>query len=322
LLNGPTARFLRGINNIMKKLVITGEHVIYNIKEDVPTPDACTFVICDIEEKKLLFKKEPRIELKSDLIDQGRPTFHPFGIASDSESIYIASNDRIGKFDRSTYEYLGNLNVPAFINTHQIIKHNDYLFICHTAVDAIGLHNLKTNTCRYLKFPEWELVDSVETPINAYDKDTVHVNSFCVHDDKLYFCLHNNIKKNSAFGYIDLKTFDIIRLFEAGFGAHNVGILNGKLYSLSTKTGSLIEHNFEKDRQTYYSLVPHNKVFLRGMRVDDNRLLIACSNHYGDHYTQIKKISSCIAEFDPQTEKFSPIMFIPQIPFIMDIHLI
>lgn len=315
-------RCLRGINNVMKKLLVTGERIKYDFEEKTPTADLCSFIVCDIDEQKIIVRKSPQKELKSDLIDQGRPTFHPFGIATDDELIYIASNDRIGTFDRFTYEFLGNLNVPAFINTHQIVRYKDYIFICHTAVDAIGLHNLKTNTCSYLKFPQWEFVDSVKTPIHAYDMDTVHVNSFCIYDDKLYFCLHNNIKKNSQFGYIDLITFKIVKLFEAGFGAHNVGIMNGKLYSLSTKTGSLIEHDFDKNRQTHYSLVPPNRIFLRGMRVDGDRLLIACSNHYGDHYNQIKKISSCIAEFNPKTEKLSPLIFLPEMPFIMDIHLI
>ena len=65
------------------------------------TTDECDFIIFDLDKSEIVHRQDKTKELDAThLKGQGRPTFRPFGIADDEEHIYIASNDRLGVFNK------------------------------------------------------------------------------------------------------------------------------------------------------------------------------------------------------------------------------
>lgn len=316
----------------MSRLIITGTN--YETKNRNSMSDY-SFIVYNLEKKQLEFEKPKIAELESDISAiQGRPQFRPFGISSQDERIVISSNDRFAVFDKNTFELISTLKIPAFVNTHQIILDGDYLFVCNTANDSIGIHNLKTGESKYLKvFPEIELVDSVITPEDAYELDNTHLNSLFKKGDLLYFCLHRRGKKPSSFGYFNLKTEKGELLFDAGLRVHDVQILGNKLYSLSSDTGDLIQTDLDTLKPLYYRIVDKETTFLRGMETYNNKLLIACSNRtdintkfamdeYGNKNVVQSHITSHLRICDPEKNTIDPFIDIPEIDFILDIHLI
>jgi hypothetical protein len=301
----------------MSKLIVTGDEINH------------TFVVYDLQKRKTDFIKPKQIELESEFANKGRPPFRPFGITSQNERIIIASNNRICAFNKKTYEFIERLNIPAYVNTHQIILDGDYIFVCNTSNDSIGIHNLRIQESRFLTFPDLVITNKVRTPEDAYELDNVHVNSLYKKGNLLYFCLHK--KGNSSFGCLDLTSNKTEILFDAGIQSHNIRIIGNNLYSLSTATGDLIKVNLNDLKPIYYQIVDINKVFLRGMETYGNRLLIACSNRYDKPV-----ILSNIKEFDPNTAPLTShllicdpekstidhFMDIPEIKFITDIHLV
>lgn len=288
----------------MHHLIVTGDETDYS------------FFVYDLINRQLYSKKSRQPELESRLLDQKRPTFRPFGISICNQNILIASNDIIGAFDRTTLEFIKILNVPAFTNTHQILNDNGTLFVCNASNDSIGIHNLETQQSKFLKFPELSIYDSIRTPLDAYELDTVHVNSLCKYNNSLYFCLHK--KGNSSFGVLDLSSEKAIMLCDAGRGAHNIRIIDDKLYSLSTATGHLIEIDLISKEIISYPIVNPNLVFLRGMEIYGNQILIACSNLYNNP----DPIISYLLIFNPENSIITPFMTLPEIKFITDIHLL
>ena len=216
----------------MIKLIITPDDAAYKTKH-------YSFLVYDLENKQLVYKKEKTDELDClHLENQGRHTFRPFGIECDDNYIYIASNDRLGVFNKSTFEFISLIDVPLYINTHQILINNDTLYSCNTAVDSIGIYNQQNKQFNLISF---ELDDCLPAPQTAESHDKKHVNSLCAYDGKIYFCLHNLNKSYSKFGYFDETTFECKIIANAGFSAHGIKIINNVLYSLSSLTGDIIE---------------------------------------------------------------------------------
>lgn len=287
----------------MSQLIVTGD-------------GDTTFFVYDLNKKELIFAKPKQSELNSNLIAQRRPPFRPFGISVSEDLIFIASNDRIGTFNKTTFEFIEILDIPVFTNTHQILSEDNYLFVCNTSNDSIGIHNLTTKESKFLKFPDCVISNKIAIPIDAYELDNVHVNSIHKNGELLYFCLHN--KGISKFGFLNLETNQTEILFNAGVCSHNVRILDNKIYSLSSKTGHIIQLNLETKEELFYPIVDPKIVFLRGLEIYEDRLLIACSNYYdnGD------PIVSYLISFDPKNNTMSPYMSIPEVKFITDIHLL
>ena len=116
------------------------------MKKLIITTNSSDFIVFDINSKSIVHRQEKTIGLDATHLEgQGRPTFRPFGITSDENSIYIASNDRLGKFNKTTYEFESLVEVPLYCNTHQILKDKDILYTCNTSVDTIGIYNLAKN---------------------------------------------------------------------------------------------------------------------------------------------------------------------------------
>jgi len=191
------------------------------------TTEECDFLVIDLETNKEIHRQGKTKELNApQLKDQGRPTYRPFGIDIDDQYIYIASNSKLAQFDKHTYEYIKNINIPMMINTHQIAKDGDVFYICHTAIDTIGIHDVKNKLNKFVNVNLLNRVDIHNVPETADQLDSRHLNSLYDGGDKVYFCRHNKNIIESDFGYIDKKTLDAKLVAKAGKCCHGIQFYN------------------------------------------------------------------------------------------------
>ena len=204
------------------------------------------FVVFDTSLNQIIHYQDKTKQLDSPkLKNQGRNTFRPFGIAIDESSIYIASNDKLGKFNKASYEFEELVKVPLFINTHQILKSGDTFYTCNTAVDCIGISDLVSGKTTQFNVNYLKTVKLINYPKNAGQLDSRHVNTIYEYDDKVFFCRHNKDFVNSDIGYFEKNTGKAKMIISAGRCCHGIVIRNNYLYTLSTKTGELIEVNLD-----------------------------------------------------------------------------
>jgi hypothetical protein len=280
-----------------------------------------SFLVYDIKEKKIIFDKE-RIEDLNDLSSESkkRPTYRPFGIYRDSNDIFIASNSKIGHFDAKTYSYKGLLNnVKCFVNTHQILKHEEKLFICNTANDSLGIYDLNTKQNKYLMLENLELVDDIDYPKDAYEKDKLHFNSILKYQDSLFLLFHKN--GDSEILEIGLTDFQFKnKIKDVGNCNHNLVIYKDHLYSISTQTGKLMRHSFESKENQFFDLHTNwGKFFLRGMKEIDGRLIIVLSKRI-TAIGYLKTAKHClILEYDLETQSICDKHFLDLNETILDI---
>jgi len=280
-----------------------------------------SFLVYDIKEKKIIFDKE-RIEDLNDLSCEGkkRPTYRPFGIYKDSNDIFIACNSKIGHFDAKTYSYKGLLdNVKCFVNTHQILKHEEKLFICNAANDSLGIYDLNTKQNKYLMLENLELVDDIDAPKDAYEEDKLHFNSILKYQDSLFLLL--NKKGNSEILEIGLTDFQFKnRIKDIGICNHNLVIYKDHLYSVSSLTGKLMRHSFEsKENQFFHLHTRVNKFFLRGMVEIDGRLIIALSKKFVNDVYEKTARHCLILVYDLETQSICDEHFLNLNKAILDI---
>jgi len=280
-----------------------------------------SFLVYNIKEKKIIFDKE-RIEDLNDLSSEnkGRPTYRPFGIYRDSDDIFIASNSKIGHFDAKTYSYKGLLdNVKCFVNTHQIFKHEETLFICNTATDSLGIYDLNTKQNKYLMLENFELVDDINSPKNSYEKDKLHFNSILKYQDSLFLLLHNG--GHSEILELNLNNFQFKnKIKNVGICNHNLVIYKDHLYSISSQTGKLMRHSFEsKENQFFHLHTDFNRFFLRGMKKIDGRLFMALSKRIVKTGYQKSSKHCLILEYDLETQSIYDEHFLDLNETILDI---
>jgi hypothetical protein len=256
-----------------------------------------TFFVYDLD-GKLIHESPNNPELNcKELEGQGRPIFRPFGIASDNEYLYIASHKKLGKYNKKTFEYCGLVDIPMYINTHQILKSGEDFYVTHTAVNTIGVHG-KTDT--YFDVSTLQRIEKPLHPDDAENHDIIHVNAITEHDNKIYFCLHNLGKAPSQFGYFDKITYESSIIASAGICCHEVKILNNTLYALSSETGEIIEIDLVTKQPVTYKISDPNKTFLRGLDILDNTVIFCGSNRYTD---DVIPMNNCfVAKFDPVTK--------------------
>jgi len=276
-----------------------------------------TFIVYDFETGKLEYIKDKCNELDCKHLEgQGRAPFRPFGIGYDDQYIYIASNDKLGAFDKTSYKLDKLIDVPLFINTHQILKDKDIFYTCNTAVDTIGIYNKETS---YLSLGKFNIVDDVSKPNNAKSDDTYHVNSLCAYDNKIYFCLHNNDKKMSRYAYFDKDTLEVSVIADAGYCSHGISILDNKLYSLSSKTGDIIEIDLATKTINYLPCVNPSEIFLRGLDVYNDYIVMGCSNN---HNAPMNKDNCFISIFNPKDKSIRRYLSICEAFVIADLKII
>ena len=271
---------------MIKRLVVVPDD--HNHKKNNPT-----FLVYDLNNGSLIYKSPYNEELNcEELVGQGRPTFRPFGVTCDDEYLYIASNKKIAKYNKHTFEFCGLVDIPMYINTHQIMKCDEKFYVTHTGVNVIGIHG-KTNT--YFDVSSLMCVEQPVTPDDARRCDINHVNSLCEYNNKIYFCLHNLGKSTSQFGYFDRETYQSKIVGSGGMCCHDVQIIDN-LYSLSSHTGEIIEIDLRSEVTITHKIVNPDVTFLRGMDTLNGKIIFCGSNFYSDRPIHI---NNCfISEFD------------------------
>lgn len=294
----------------MIKLLITPDDAAFKSEH-------YSFLVYDLENKQLIHKKEKINELDClHLQGQGRHTFRPFGIECNDEYIYIASNDRLGVFDKHTFEFISLIDVPLYVNTHQILINNDTLYTCNTSVDSIGIYNQQNKQFNLTTF---EVGDCLPTPQNVESNDKKHVNSLCAYEGKIYFCLHNLNESMSKFGYFDESSFECIIIANAGYCCHGIKIIDNILYSLSSGTGDIVEINLTNNEVKYHPYVDPKNIFLRGLDVAGDYLVFGCSNN---HNNEPKENNCFISLYNTKTNEINRVLGLPDIYVITDLKIV
>lgn len=277
-----------------------------------------TFLVYDADSGELKHKIPKNNDLNCEELEgQGRPTFRPFGITTDDDYLYVASNKKLGKYDKNSFEYIGLVDIPMYINTHQILKDNDIFYVTHTAVNLIGIHNTEN---KYFDVASLQFVERPVDPLRVNEYDINHVNSLVEYDNKIYFCLHNLNTKPSEFGYFEKHTYESKIIASAGSCCHDIQILNGKLYSLSSHTGDIIEIDLSDNKTKIYKVVDGNKTFLRGMDILDNKIVFVASNLYSDG--EMFMGNCFVGEFDTVTKKSNRKFNIPESDIVVCMKVI
>lgn len=296
--------------------------IVITPDDDGYTASNPTFLVYDTESKELVHTSPKQIELNSEeLAGQGRPTFRPFGISSDEKFLYVASHNRLGVFDKKDYGFVSLIDVPLFINTHETVMHDGVMYVANTSNDTIGIYDLKNQHNVFFDVNTFTCSDTAPTPHHVESHDGSHVNSLCYHDAKIYFCLHNLNKRTSQLGRFDVNTFQAEIIAEAGYCAHGVQVLSGKLYSLSTGTGEVIEVDMQTREVRLYKVVDSTKTFLRGLDILDGAIVFGGSNTYSEERT-IYMNNCFVAEFDTATKQTEVLINVKDAYIISDMKVL
>ena len=261
------------------------------------TTDDNDFVVLNFITGAVIHKQARAPQLLAKSLDgKGRSPYRPFGIEFDDKYIYVVSNDKLAAFSRSTCYFSHMIDIPLYINTHQIIKDLDTWYTCNTAVDCIGVYLAGKHQQVNINF--LNKVEAPPEPVHADTMDSRHVNSLFNTPDKIYFCRHNKTIITSDFGYIDKDTLEVKIIASGGTCCHGIRILHNQLYTLSTATGELLKIDLGTLGITRYKIVDANTTFLRGLDIHDNKLVIGASINFKNN---INKRSSYVLIFDLKT---------------------
>ncbi len=258
----------------MPKVVFTGDRHYFG-------DEFYTFYVYDTDAQKIVYRKEKIDDLEfRDFPLEDRPSFRPYGISQDADRLYVVCHAKVAMFDKSDFAYRGCVeNLRAFVNTHQILKTPDRLYVCNTSCDTLGV--LEDGAMRYLDLKTYEVVDTVEAPTDVNKRDRLHVNSILEAGDDLYLLFTDKSRKlGGAIVCLDKNTFAEKYLIEVGKKLHNITIIGNTLYTLSTGTGELVELDLKSQAMEIYPLANPDEIYLRGMVNLDGNLLISFSRNF------------------------------------------
>jgi len=199
----------------------------------------------------------------------GRETHRPFGITSDDTYLYVVSHSKMAKYNLEDLTYAGLLDIPLYLNTHQILYVKDMMITCNSSNDTLGFHYIgnPNNTVETKYFDistqQWSEHCKIVGDCNVCDK--LHVNSLFYKDNELYFCCHNKGEKNSDFYVMTLDNRDVTHYKECGYECHNI-IVDDDFYTLSSGTQELYINDSR--------ITITDQGFLRGLSKHDNKLYI------------------------------------------------
>ena len=239
------------------------------------------FVVLDTEVEDFIHIGQRSEPLDNqNLKNMGRGTYRPFGIAQDNNSIYIASNDRLGQFDKNTFEFIKLIDYPLWINTHQVLYDapNETFYTCNTAIDTIGIYH--PDYQKQLSINYMNVVEQKFKPRHADELDSRHVNTLFDAGDRIYFVRHNRNIMPSDIGYFDKGTLELHTLISIGKCCHGIQIIENVLYTLSTATGELLRIDLNTLNVEKFKLVDPNVTFLRGLDYKDGNLVVGCSVNF------------------------------------------
>lgn len=281
-----------------------------------------TFICYEFEDKKIKpsFYKE-RIEDLSLLPRNvpGRSAFFPFGIAKNDEHIYVISHTKLAKFDAKTYEYLGLVEeCKTGVNSHQMIfDQNDpnILYICNTSNDTLTVFNLETKISKYVLLKDtvdesFDIVDDIDFKYDVYVDDKYHFNSISQHGDSLFLMLSFKDKAPSKLLEISSKTYQPLNIVEdIGMFNHDIIATEEYVYTLSTKTGELVEYNrVNKTINKYKVSMDSEFWWLRGMKKINDSIYV----FIGENWTKFKTLPIVLVrEFDITKKQLTSTNIIP-----------
>jgi len=297
-------------------------HLIITPDDDGYDSNSPTFLVYDVESNQFVHTCPRLPELNAEEVaGQGRPTFRPFGITTDDKFLYVVSHNRLGKFDKKTYQFLELIDVPLFINTHEMVIHNNVLYTANTSNDTIGIYDLAKKNNKFFNVSTLKVTQDAPTPDNVESLDGAHVNSLCYHEGKIYFCLHHLDRRDSQFGYFDTKTFKAEVIADAGRCAHGVQVIYGTLYSLSTGTGEVIEVDLATKDVALHKVVDPAKTFLRGLDILEGSIIFGGSNTYSEERT-IYMDNCFVAYFDSVNKKSGILTIVNNANIISDMKVL
>lgn len=280
------------------------------------TTDDYDFIIYDLDTESITHRKGQTKELIcTHLENKGRHKFRPFGIAQDEEAIYIASNDRLGKFNKNTFEFEKLIKVPLWINTHQILKDGEKLYTCNTAIDTVGIYGIEhlQLSLNYMK-----LMDQKFEPAYADQLDSRHINTIQNYGECIFFIRHNGNIVASDIGFFDKRTLEPRILISVGKSCHGIAIENNVLYTLSTGTGELVQVNLKTLEVQKFKIVKPEDTFLRGLDIVDGNLIIGCSINFKSN-TEDRNCYMIVVDTKSITHKK---LILQDIKFINDLKIL
>ena len=209
------------------------------------------------------------------------------------------------------------IDIPLYINTHQILKDKDTFYVTNTAVNNIGIYNTKTLSKAFLDVSTFKLSSEIpEAPEHSEALDKHHVNSLFEYEDNIYFCLHNGGQELSYYGFFDKTDFKVKNVIELGTCGHNIHIIYNIMYTLSTGSGELFEIDLKEKKVAVFKVADPDKVFIRGLALYKNKLIIGCS----DNFKKGKNLSAYLLEMNIITKQFKQYN-LPELKYINDIKL-
>jgi len=223
-------------------------------------------LICFFNEKTGKYEVIKENVLPDNLIDTKK--YKPFGCYPKGEFLFVANYNKLIKLDKKG-NYIDYKNLNGFENPHQIIITTDVKCFTNTENDLIELTYKNKNYTIDLK--------TLDNVVNDIEIDSHHVNSLCLYDNKIFFCLHNRGTKPSQYFHIDLTTEKIKYICDYGFCSHNCEIEGDFLYTLSTRTGCLACINWKTGKGWETKLVDRKDYFLRGLVITKNHFIIGVS---------------------------------------------
>ena len=282
------------------------------------TTEGFDFCVYDIASHQIEYKHPQTEELNCpELEGQGRATHRPFGIDISENNIYIASNNKLASFNKKDLKFESLIDLPLYINTHQILKDQDTFYTTNTAVNNIGIYNTNTSSNTFLDVSTFKLSrETPEAPENSEALDEHHVNSLFEYEDNIYFCLHNRGKELSYYGYFDKTDHKVRHIIDLGTCGHNILITHNIMYTLSTGTGELYEIDLEEKKVAVFKVADPSEVFIRGLALYKNKLIIGCSVNFKTG----KDLSAYLLEMNIITKQFKQYN-LPKLKYINDIKL-
>lgn len=252
--------------------------------------------------------------LPDNLIDG--ENYKSFGCYPKGEFIYVANHDKLIKLDRKG-NYINHITLNNFSNPHQILVTEDVKCFTNTDKDLIeltytDLNELPTKDKKYVI--DIKTLDNVVNDLNhgksyLLHDDNHHVNSLCLNDNKIYFCLHNRGSKPSQYFYIDLKTQQIHYICDYGQTSHNCEVEGDFLYTLNTRRACFAGINLKTGKGWEISLIDKSKenflyvnredYFLRGLVLTKKYFIIGASLTH----TNVNNGNSILLYVDRETKE-------------------
>jgi hypothetical protein len=227
----------------------------------------------------------------------------------------------LGRFNKDDYKFIDLVDVPLFVNTHEMVAHDGILYVANTANDTIGIYDLKNKHYVFFDVNTFVCSGNAPTPNHVGSHDAAHVNSLCYHEGMIYFCLHNLNKRTSQLGRLNINSMQAEIIAEAGYCAHGVQVLYSKLYSLSTGTGDVIEVDLATKEVRAYKVVDSTKTFLRGLDILDGTIVFGGSNTYSEERT-IYMNNCFVARFDTVTKASNVMLNVKDAYIISDMKVL